>query len=246
MEGISWNPKEYREMPGHEEDQVDQEVIGALEIRMTDLAEMDAADQFKFMREWFLANYEDPVHSLPYESREGGYIWIDGGPYDPHEELQAKFGDVVPEEVIEALGDELLAECFEWAATIDLFDDDSYGFDYTTEPSEYFAEYQLAMDSNRALLAMDVADSIRATFYGMVFVNLITIMETYLSDTFGGLVRRTERSMRKFVATTPEFKERRLSLCRNLRLIGRNPRNHEEILGNGSLASLRGGTKHVP
>ena len=69
------------------------------------------------------------------------------------------------------------------------------------------------MDSNRALLAMDVADSVQTTFYGMVFVNLITIMETYLSDTFMGLVPRAERFMRKFVATTPEFKERRLSLA---------------------------------
>ena len=200
-------------MSGYEVDQTNQEIIGAVEIHITDLAEMDATDQFKFMRKWFLANYEDPVHSLPYESREGGYIWIDGGPYNPHEELHAKFGEVVPEEVIEALGDELLTECHEWAAQIDLSDEDPYVFDYTTEPAEYFDEYQLAMDSNRALLTTDVADSVRATFYGMVFVNLITIMETYLSDTFIGLVPRAERFMRKFVATTPEFKEQRLSLA---------------------------------
>ena len=200
-------------MSSYEVDQANQEVIGAIEIRMADLADMDATEQHRFMSEWFLANYEDPAHSLPYESREGGYIWIDGGPYDPHEELHAKFGEIVPEEVIEALGDELLNECREWAAQIDLSDDDPYGFDYTAEPAEYFGEYQLAMDSNRALLAMDVADSVQTTFYGMVFVNLITIMETYLSDTFMGLVPRAERFMRKFVATTPEFKERRLSLA---------------------------------
>ena len=99
---------EYQEMSSYEVDQANQEVIGAIEIRMADLADMDATEQHRFMSEWFLANYEDPAHSLPYESREGGYIWIDGGPYDPHEELHAKFGEIVPEEVIEALGDELL------------------------------------------------------------------------------------------------------------------------------------------
>ena len=200
-------------MSDYEVNQSNQEVVGAIEIRMTDLAEMDETDQLRFMRDWFLANFEDPVHSLPYETREGGYIWIDGGPYNPHEELHAKFGEFVPAELIEALGDELVAECYEWAAQIDLSDDDAYGLDRTTEPAKYFDEYQLAMSSNRALLAMDVRDSVRNTFYGMVFVNLITIMETYLSDTFIGLVPRSERFMRKFVATTPVFKERRLMLA---------------------------------
>ena len=200
-------------MPGYDVDPVDQEVIGAIEIRMTDLAEMDAPDQLKFMREWFFSNYEDPVHSLPYESREGGYIWIYGGPYDAHEELHSKFGEFIPEEVIETLGDELLTECHEWTAQIDPYDDEPYGFEYLAEPAEYFNECQLAIDSNRALLAIDVPESVRSTFYGMVFVNLITIMETYLSDTFIGLVPRSERLMRKFVATTPEFKERKISLA---------------------------------
>ena len=200
-------------MSNYEIGRENQEVIGTIEIRMTDLAEMDATDQLNFMREWFLANYEDPVHSLPYESREGGYIWIYGGPYDAHEELHDKFGEFVPEAVIEALGYELLDECHDWAAQINPWDDDRYEFDHLTEPAEYFDEYHLAMDSNRGLLAIDVPESVRSTFYRMVFSNLITIMETYLSDTFIGLVRSSEGCMRKFVATTPEFKERRLSLA---------------------------------
>ena len=163
-------------MSGYEIDQAHQEVIGAIEVHIADLAEMDANEQLKFMREWFLANYEDPANSLPYESREGGYIWIDGGPYYPHEELHGKFGEFVPEEVIERLGDELLHECYEWTAQIDPSDHDSYGFDYIAEPAEYFDEYRLAMDNNQALLAIDVPDSVKSTFLGMVFVNLITSM----------------------------------------------------------------------
>ena len=194
-------------------ERTEQEVIGAIEIRLADLEEMDAADQRRFMREWFLDNYEDPVHSLPYESREGGYIWIYGGPYDAHEELHEKFGDFVPEEVIDSLGDELFAECSEWAAQIDPSDDDPFGFEEVGEPGEHFDEYRLAMDSNRALLTIDVPDSVRSTFYGMLFVNLITIMETYLSDTFIRLVTHSEKYMRQFVATTPEFQERKLSLA---------------------------------
>ena len=191
----------------------DEEVIGAIEIRLADLVEMDATDQLRFMREWFLDKYEDPVQSLPYESREGGYIWIFGGPYDAHEELHEKFGDYVPEEVIDSLGAELYAECHEWAAQMDPLDDDPFGFEDVGEPGEHFDEYHQAMGNNRALLASDVPDSVRGTFYGMVFVNLVTIMETYLSDTFTRLVTHSEKHMRRFVATTPEFRERRLSLA---------------------------------
>ena len=200
-------------MSSYEADQGSQDVVGAIEIRMTDLPEMDAHEQLRVMREWFLANFEDPAQSLPYESREGGYIWIDGGPYDPHEELHTKFHEFVPESVIEELGDELSSECPEWAAQMDLSDDDPYGFEDIAEPEVYFDEYQLAMESNRTLLTIDVPDDLQNTFYGMVFVNLITIMETYLSDTFIGLVPSSERFMRNFVATTPEFKDRRLSLA---------------------------------
>ena len=199
-------------MSGYEADEANQEVVGTIAIHIADLAEMGATDQLKFMREWFLANYEDPVHSLPYESREGGYIWLDGGPYDPHEELHGKFEEFVPEEVIEDLGDQLFAECHQWAAQIDPWDDDSYGFDYVAEPSEYFDEYRLAMDRNHEMLAIDVPVSVQSAFYGMVFVKVITTMETYLSDTFIGLVPRSEVLLRKFVATTKEFKQQKLSL----------------------------------
>lgn len=199
-------------MSDREVNQAYEEVIGSIEIHLADLAEMAANDQRKFMRQWFLANYEDPAHSLPYESREGGYIWIDGGPYDPHEELHGKFDEFVPEDVIEELGDELFAECHEWASRIDPWDDDRYGFNYVAEPAEYLNEYRLAMEKNRALLAIDVPASVQSTFYGMVHVNVITAMETYLSDTFTGLVPQSEGLLRKFVATTPEFKQRRFSL----------------------------------
>jgi len=33
------------------------------------------------MADWFLANFENPAECTPYESAEGGYQWIWGGPY---------------------------------------------------------------------------------------------------------------------------------------------------------------------
>ena len=221
---------EFLTMAGSNMDPNYEEVIGTIEIRIADLVEVDATDQQKFMRDWFLDNFEDPVHSLPYVSREGGYIWIYGGPYDPHEELHEKFGDLVPEELIEEVADELFAECHEWAAQSDPSDDDFYGLDNPDEPAEYFNEYCSAMDSNRAMLALEVPDSVRNTFHGIVFVNLITIMETYLSDTLIGLVTHSEKSMRTFVVTTPEFKERKLSIAEIFESIDKMPETAKKYL----------------
>ena len=55
------------------------------------------------MRHWFNSNYENPANRTPYESREGGYIYIWGGPYDAREELESEFGEFVSRELIEEL-----------------------------------------------------------------------------------------------------------------------------------------------
>src|SRR6266566_8887436 len=74
------------------------------EIHLKDAAE---ETQKEAMRSWFLDHFQDPVEETPYDSGEGGYIYIYGGPYDAREELEARFDGIVPEEVIEKLADEL-------------------------------------------------------------------------------------------------------------------------------------------
>ena len=155
---------------------------------------MDATAQSEIMRDWFLDNYEDPVHSLPYESREGGYIWVYGGPYDAGEVLHEKFGEFVSETIIERLADELFDERPEWAEQIHLINDDDFVFDYGLEPTTYFDEYKEAMDSHRALLDMAVPQNAESRFYRMIFANVIAVMEAYLSDAFIGPVLESEGS----------------------------------------------------
>src|SRR5262245_31613642 len=53
---------------------------------------LEARDQrIDEMVEWFHSNYEDPANHMPYESAEGGYQWIWGGPYDASDVLQDEF-----------------------------------------------------------------------------------------------------------------------------------------------------------
>jgi hypothetical protein len=45
---------------------------------------------------WFLTNYEDPVHSTPWD--EGAYVYIWGGPLDTREIVEDALLRVVPDE----------------------------------------------------------------------------------------------------------------------------------------------------
>lgn len=44
--------------------------------------------------DWFFKNYEDPAEGVPYESREGGYQYVNGGPYKAEDEIYKNFPDI--------------------------------------------------------------------------------------------------------------------------------------------------------
>jgi len=52
------------------------------------------------MEGWFSENYDDPANFLPYETREGGYQYLYGGPYELDELLYEEFEDKYPDEYI--------------------------------------------------------------------------------------------------------------------------------------------------
>lgn len=78
--------------------------------------------KLEIMEAWFRTNYEDPVHRTPYESAEGGYIYVFGGPFDAREVLDEEFGEIASESVISELVNDLETECHDWTHT-DAWDD---------------------------------------------------------------------------------------------------------------------------
>lgn len=68
---------------------------------LEDFADVDA--RIDAMQDWFLANFGDPANSLPYESKEGGYQWIWGGPYDAAEEIGEAFPEANEDEKSSAI-----------------------------------------------------------------------------------------------------------------------------------------------
>jgi len=79
-------------------------------IAPSELKRAGREGQKAYMRYWFHRNFEDPAQETPYNSREGGYLYIWGGPYDAREQLFDEFGSLVPERHIEEVADEIEGE----------------------------------------------------------------------------------------------------------------------------------------
>lgn len=71
--------------------------------------------RIEMMAEWFSENFEDPAQQTPYESAEGGYIYIWGGPYDAREEIEGTFAEATEEEITAAVEDVQSDGLFDWA-----------------------------------------------------------------------------------------------------------------------------------
>jgi hypothetical protein len=68
----------------------------------------------EIMKQWFLKRYCDPNETTPYDSREGGYQYILGGPFDALETLSDQFSDLVSDELLRR---ERGTEVYDWVYT---------------------------------------------------------------------------------------------------------------------------------
>lgn len=181
-------------------------------IARSDIAACDRETQVEVMRTWFFQNFEDPVERTPYESREGGYIWIWGGPYEAQDELDSEFGGLIDDDVIDELANELNSICWEWGPTEKPGDYDEYLVDDIAEITEFFHNFSVAILDIRSLLQTEVSRPVKSCFFRLLYVNAITAMETYLSDAFINSVVPEPALMRRFVENSPEFKAEKISL----------------------------------
>jgi hypothetical protein len=174
--------------------------------------EEDTEGQIEMMREWFFERFEDPAERTPYESAEGGYIWIWGGPYDAQEVLGDEFGGTVSDALIEELVGQLERECVLWAPKEKPGDYDDPIYDDVGEISEYHHIFTAALESINALLHAPDYGSAEACFCRVLYGNVITVLETYLSDAFMNTVVADPKLLRRLVESTPRFKDEKISL----------------------------------
>lgn len=184
------------------------------------LRALGANEQRTVMDGWFRRRFEDPAVRTPYESREGGYQYIWGGPYDAREELETEFAGTVPEAVIEALADELSGECWEWARVPSEEDYDTTLYDAVVANRSAIDTFKEAILTVGVLLGTPVEVGAVSAFRRLLFANVITVLETFLADTFINAVLNDESRLERFVATNPDFEKKTVKYSEILRAAG--------------------------
>lgn len=173
--------------------------------------------QIAAMRRWFLDRYEDPANETPWDGEDKEYVFVWGGPYDPNDEIQDRFGGIVDFETMWELIEELWREVGDKWAPIH-----HEGVDYDdylshlividrSDPSRFLEERIAEIFSVLDAAVLDGAD--RRLLHQMAHSSLIAALEAYLADTVSYWVENDERALRRFVSTNKDFQVRSLTVA---------------------------------
>lgn len=90
------------------------------------LKKMRPEEQIPYLTHWFLGQFQDPAQETPYNSREGGYQYIHGGPYDANDEISGEFDGIASETSIDGAVQEVEEDgIYDWAPIDPPYDDPS-------------------------------------------------------------------------------------------------------------------------
>lgn len=159
--------------------------------------------QKNIIKKWFYENYEDPAENCPYD--DGEYIYIYGGPYSADDIIHDEFDGVFPKTPINEVIEELNNECIDWSA---IPSDDWFN-------NEYISPYQNYKDQLvqiKEILNITVTQEIENSFYKMIYASIITLLETYLHDTFVKKVY-IGNSMDTFLNKNTDILNKKYTLC---------------------------------
>ena len=135
------------------------------------LKNADRAMQLDAMLMWFHGNYQDPANETSYNSAEGGYLYMYGGPYETREEIENQFSDVIAEDVIDEVVEEL-GEGMEWEGRpdLELLDYDDYLFSAIEPGTVQRSRFSDSITSTRRLLTTNVRTIRRNSTFGGYFL----------------------------------------------------------------------------
>lgn len=174
----------------------------------SELKNLRKSKQIEFMEEWFRDKYEDPVESTPYDSGEGGYIWIYGGPYDAGEELGDEFGQYVDEKLINRLAEHLSDECPYWTLKdkADFYDEEDYEIGT-------FGTLRESIKNVSDLSNQTIPNELIAKYYALLLANCVSILEAYLFDTFIKKTMDNQENKIKYLHADKSFQEKNIKFC---------------------------------
>ncbi|MCK9200494.1 MAG: hypothetical protein M0P59_09140 [Gallionella sp.] len=174
-------------------------------------------EQRTAMREWFRARYCDPAHETPYNSQEGGYLFIYGGPYDPADVLSNRFSGIVGDDSIQEVIDEMHDEVgVQWApihyGPPDDFDYDErfdLGFKTRDEPLGKLKE---RLHHAQRVLTLEGDEAAKLLAKKLVFGAAVAALEAFLWETVDYCVEHEEKALRDIVTKIPALRDQPMKL----------------------------------
>ena len=169
------------------------------------------------MREWFLARFCDPAIETPYNGREGGYLFINGGPYDPADELSDRFSGIVNDDVIQEVVNDLCIEVGENWAPIRHDPPDDFDFDErfdlqfqtSNEPLDKLKE---RLQHARRVLTLEGDEVAKSLAKKLVFGGAVGALEAFLWETVDYWVEHDEKALHDIVTRIQALKDQPMKL----------------------------------
>jgi hypothetical protein len=109
--------------------------------------------------------------------------------------------------VIEELAEELEAQSLQWSGKPSADDLDNYYFFVISSNTEFYKTLMESLDNINALLNIDIESKLEQQLLRLLYVNVVTALETFLSDAFINTVIGNPVLLRKLVETTPASEE---------------------------------------
>jgi len=181
-------------------------------IQAENLSSLPLEEQLETLEYWFRSKYEDPAERTPYETAEGGYQWIWGGPFETREVLEDQFSSVIDQSVIDTMISRLEHECYYWGPTPSEDDYDAQLIEDIASIGNCYSNFGSSLIDINQLLEIPVSNIIQNTFYRLIYANVITVLETYLSDAFITEIFNNSDKFRKFIESTEEFKKTKITI----------------------------------
>lgn len=165
------------------------------------------------MRQWFVSRYCDPALETPYNGREGGYLYIHGGPFSASEELYGEFADAASESLIQSVISQIDSIGIEeWAPVRDLYGD---AFDlFADDPCKPGRNLELRLEELTTLEREAGCGESQQLLRQMLFAQMIVSLEVYLQEAMSFWVLESENHAmkRRFVEACSEFKSEKLNV----------------------------------
>lgn len=190
------------------------DVDGPFEPERSWLESADEEDQRIAIKEWFLARYCDPALETPYNGKEGGYLFIDGGPYDPADEIPQHFSGVVSDDIINDVVDELHGEVGEmWAPINHKPDYDEYLSYRPHSRDEPGIAFNKRLGEIERVLPLTTKTDLQTArlLEQMAFGSVISAVEAFLAEITTYWSMQDETVLQRVAAK--EFKDRKFTLA---------------------------------